>query len=82
MRRDGSAAVDLCNVATGRTDGFWETTLQPWDMAAGVLIVEEAGGRATGFDGGPWTITTRDIVAANPVLHAALLDAIRAVEAG
>lgn len=82
VRRDGSAAVDLCNVATGRTDGFWETTLQPWDMAAGVLIVEEAGGRATGFDGGPWTITTRDIVAANPVLHAALLDAIRAVEAG
>lgn len=82
VRRDGSAAVDLCNVATGRTDGFWETALQPWDMAAGVLIVEESGGRATGFDGSPWSITTRDIVAANPALHAVLLDAIREVERG
>jgi len=82
VRRDGSAAVDLCNVATGRTDGFWETALQPWDMAAGVLIVEESGGRATGFDGKPWSVTTRDIVVANPALHAVLLNAIREVEAG
>ncbi len=82
VRRDGSAAVDLCNVATGRTDGFWETALQPWDMAAGVLIVEEAGGRVTGFDGLPWSIATRDLVAANPRLHAALLDAIRETERG
>lgn len=82
VRRDGSAAVDLCNVATGRTDGFWETALQPWDMAAGVLIVEESGGRATGFDGSPWSVTTRDIVAANPALHAVLLAAIREAEAG
>lgn len=81
VRRDGSAAVDLCNVATGRTDGFWETALQPWDMAAGVLIVEEAGGRATGFDGRPWSVTTRDVVAANPELHAVLLAAIREAEA-
>lgn len=82
VRRDGSAAVDLCNVATGRTDGFWETALQPWDMAAGVLIVEEAGGKATGLDGSPWSVTTRDVVAANPALHAVLLDAIREAEAG
>lgn len=82
VRRDGSAAVDLCNVATGRTDGFWETALQPWDMAAGVLIVEEAGGRATGFDGEPWNVTTRDVVAANPALHAAMLDAIWEIERG
>jgi len=82
VRRDGSAAIDLCNVAAGRTDGFWETALQPWDMAAGVLIVEESGGRATGFDGSPWNVATRDIVAANPALHAVLLDAIREAEAG
>lgn len=77
VRRDGSAAVDLCHVAIGRVDGFWETALQPWDMAAGVLIVEEAGGLVTDFSGNPWTIATRDVVAANLALHAELLRAIR-----
>jgi len=80
VRRDGSAAVDLCHVAVGRTDGFWETALRPWDMAAGVLIVTESGGLATDFDGRPWSVDTCDIVAANPALHAVLLDAIREVD--
>lgn len=80
VRRDGSAAIDLANVAIGRIDGFWETALQPWDMAAGVLIVEEAGGTVTDFEGVGWTVSTRDVVAANPALHAVLLDAIREVE--
>jgi myo-inositol-1(or 4)-monophosphatase len=77
VRRDGSAAVDLCSVAIGRVDGFWETSLQPWDMAAGVLIVEESGGLITDFGGNPWTVVTHDVVAANLTLHAVLLDAIR-----
>jgi len=76
VRRDGSAAIDLCNVAIGRTDGFWEIELKPWDTAAGVLVIEEAGGRVTDFEGRPWSPQTRDIVAANPTLHALLLDVI------
>ena len=80
IRRDGSAAVDLCNVAIGRTDGFWEIDLKPWDMAAGVLVVEESGGRVTDFAGRRWTSETRDVVAANPTLHAALLEVITTVE--
>ncbi|MEL7668006.1 MAG: inositol monophosphatase family protein [Actinomycetota bacterium] len=76
VRRDGSAAIDLCNVAIGRTDGFWETALKPWDMAAGVLVVEESGGAVTDFDGEPWTVSTRDVVAANTVLHPVLLGLI------
>ncbi len=54
VRRAGSAALDLCNVASGRFDGFWEFNLNPWDTAAGVLIVEEAGGKVTRFDGSPF----------------------------
>lgn len=76
VRRDGSAAVDLCHVAANRTDGFWETALRPWDMAAGVLVVQEAGGVATALDGGPWTTQTCDVLAANPALHAVLRDAV------
>ena len=53
MRRLGSAALDLCYVAAGRFDGFWEEQLHPWDMAAGALIVEEAGGRVTDYAGAP-----------------------------
>lgn len=81
IRRDGSAAVDLCHVAAGRVDGYWELDLQPWDFAAGVLIVEEAGGVVTDFAGQPWSAHTRDVIAANPALHAVLLDAVREVEA-
>lgn len=80
IRRDGSAAIDLCHVATGRVDGFWETALKPWDMAAGVLIVTEAGGLATDSDGRPWSVRTSDIIAANPALHPHLLAAIRSVD--
>lgn len=81
IRRDGSAAVDLCHVAGGRCDGYWELNLQPWDLAAGVLIVEEAGGVVTDFTGAPWSTSSRDVIAANPELHAVLLAAVREVEA-
>lgn len=80
IRRDGSAAVDLCHVAAGRVDGLWETSLRAWDMAAGVLIVTEAGGVVTDFEGRPWTAATRDVIAANPALHAVLLETIRVTE--
>lgn len=80
VRRDGSAAVDLCHVAANRTDGYWETNLQPWDFAAGVLILAEAGGVVSDFQGRPWSVQTRDIIAANPQLHASLLGAIRELE--
>lgn len=69
IRRLGSAALDLAYVAAGRFDGFWEVGLQPWDIAAGVLLVAEAGGRITSYDGGPHTLTTRTIVATNGAIH-------------
>lgn len=72
VRRPGAAALDLCNVAAGRMDGYWEQGLKRWDSAAGSLIVEEAGGVITDLDGQP-TPYGRAIVAANPVLHAELL---------
>jgi len=59
VRRAGSAALDLCNVASGRYDGFWEFNLNPWDTAAGVLIVEQAGGKVTRFDGSPFELNSR-----------------------
>jgi myo-inositol-1(or 4)-monophosphatase len=80
IRRDGSAAVDLCHVAIGRTDGFWEVGLRPWDTAAGALIVTESGGMVTGFHGEPWTTATTDVVAANPTLHAEILEVIAEAE--
>ena len=77
IRRNGSAAIDLCYVAAGRFDGFWERRLSPWDMAAGVLIVEEAGGKVTDFQGNPLDIYTEAVVASNRRIHRALLDVIR-----
>jgi myo-inositol-1(or 4)-monophosphatase len=74
VRRAGSAALDLCCVACGRFDGFWEFNLNPWDTAAGVLIVEEAGGRITNFRGGPFELTSRETLASNNLVHEALLD--------
>jgi myo-inositol-1(or 4)-monophosphatase len=68
MRRAGSAALDLCYVASGRLDGFWELYLKPWDMAAGALIVEEAGGIATDFFGGDGYLSAGHIVAASPAI--------------
>ena len=73
VRRDGSAALDLCYVACGRFDGFWELKLHAWDVAAGILIVEEAGGRATDLAGGPPPDSGREIAASNGAIHAELL---------
>ena len=82
VRRAGSAALDLCNVACGRYDGFWEFNLNPWDTAAGVLIVEEAGGRVTDFSGGPFQIASRETLASNGLVHDALLAEFQAIFAG
>ena len=82
VRRAGSAALDLANVASGRYDGFWEFNLNPWDTAAGVLIVEEAGGRVTDFSGGPFQIASRETLASNGLLHNALLAEFQSVFAG
>ena len=77
VRRLGSAALDLCYVAAGRFDGFWEQTLKPWDVAAGALIVEEAGGRITGMDGSRFDPAAAHLVASNGQIHAAMLDVIK-----
>jgi myo-inositol-1(or 4)-monophosphatase len=69
VRRGGSAALDLCYVASGRLDGFWELYLQPWDTAAGHVILEEAGGRVTDFKGGPFSIYNKETLASNGLLH-------------
>ncbi len=74
VRRAGSAALDLCCVASGRFEGFWEFNLNPWDTAAGVLIVEEAGGKVTDFHGAPFRIDSRETLASNGAVHPALLD--------
>lgn len=73
VRRAGSAALDLCNVASGRFDGFWEFNLNPWDTAAGVLIVQEAGGKVTRFDGSDFEINSHETLASNGVIHEELL---------
>lgn len=69
IRRPGSASLDLCYVAAGRLDGFWELKLRPWDMAAGALIAQKAGARVTDFNGNPWILESDRIVAANPKIH-------------
>ena len=73
VRRDGSAAIDLAYVACGRFDGFWEDGLNPWDMAAGVLLIEEAGGTVTNFRNEPLNIYTKKILATNGLVHEAML---------
>ena len=74
MRRAGAAALDLCDVARGRLDAFWELRLAPWDMAAGVLLVREAGGRATRLDGTDAPLRHGPVIASNCVLHDWLLN--------
>ena len=69
LRRGGSAALDLCYVACGRLDGFYEENLKPWDTAAGLRIVTEAGGKITTFDGGDYDLYSPNIVASNRMLH-------------
>lgn len=77
IRRPGSAALDLCDVACGRFEAFWELKLAPWDIAAGILIVREAGGIVTDLEGTPAPVTHTGIVAGNPVMHAWLLSRVR-----
>lgn len=82
VRRAGSAALDLCCVACGRFDGFWEFNLNPWDTAAGVLIVEEAGGRVTDFRGGAFQLNSRETLASNGLVHDSLLEEFEKIFAG
>jgi myo-inositol-1(or 4)-monophosphatase len=78
VRRDGAAALDLAYVAAGRFDGFYEEGLRPWDVAAGVLLVEEAGGRVTHYDGSPFHIYKPPIAASNGLVHGAMLEVLTA----
>ena len=82
VRRAGSAALDLCNVASGRFDGFWEFNLNPWDTAAGVLVVEEAGGKVSRFDGSPFEIDSSESLASNGLVHDALVHEFQEIFAG
>jgi myo-inositol-1(or 4)-monophosphatase len=77
IRRAGSAALDLCNVACGRFDAFWELVLEPWDIAAGILMVREAGGIVSDLDGNPGELRSGSFVAGNPPMHAWLLQTVR-----
>jgi myo-inositol-1(or 4)-monophosphatase len=82
VRRAGSAALDLCDVACGRFDAFWEFNLNPWDTAAGVLIVEEGGGKVSRFNGSPFEIDSRETLASNGLVHDALLHEFQEILAG
>ncbi len=77
IRRCGSAALDLCYTACGRFDGFWEIKLKPWDLAAGSLLVKEAGGLTTDLEGREFDLASPDIVASNGLIHQAMLEVIR-----
>lgn len=77
VRRLGSAAIDLCYVAAGRMDGFWEADLKPWDIAAGALIVAEAGGRVTELNGAPFQSRGGSVLATNGRIHDAMLAVVR-----
>lgn len=76
IRRDGSAALDLCYVACGRYDGFWELGLHPWDTAAGALILEESCGKITDFSGGKFDIYGKETLATNGLIHDEMIDVI------
>jgi myo-inositol-1(or 4)-monophosphatase len=78
IRRAGSAALDLCYLACGRIDGFWELKLKPWDTAAGALIVSEAGGRLSDFSGNPFSIRGDQTLASNGLIHAEMLSVLEA----
>jgi len=77
VRRLGSAAIDLCWVACGRFDGFWEYNLSSWDIAAGYLIVEEAGGKITNFDGAPYSVYDKQTLATNGLIHDKMISLIK-----
>jgi myo-inositol-1(or 4)-monophosphatase len=74
VRRAGSAALDLAYVAAGRLDGYWESKINPWDVAAGALLVEEAGGRVSGYSGRPYSVYERHILASNGLIHDEMLE--------
>jgi myo-inositol-1(or 4)-monophosphatase len=78
VRRDGAAAIDMCYIACGRFDGFWELGLKPWDVAAASLILEEAGGRSTLFRGQKLDLYADEIVASNGFIHRAMVDILSA----
>src|SRR5262245_64831118 len=80
VRRLGSAAIDLCYVAAGRMDGFWEQDLHPWDIAGGALLVTEAGGRVTGLHGEPFRSRGGSVLATNNLIHDAMLETVQTVE--
>lgn len=82
VRRYGSASLDLCYVAAGRFDGFWEWKLKPWDTAAGLLVVEEAGGRVTDFDGSPYDPWLPRILATNGRIHDECVEVMRRLPSG
>lgn len=77
VRRDGSAAIDMAYVACGRFDGFWEEGLNPWDVAAGVLLIEEAGGQVSFYNGEKYDIYSPPIVASNGLIHGEMLHVLR-----
>ena len=78
VRRDGAAALDLAYVAAGRFDGFWEEGLKPWDVAAGALIIEEAGGRVSNYANGPMNIFTPPLLASNGLIHEEMMRVLSA----
>ena len=78
VRRFGAASLDLAYVAAGRLDGFWERDLKPWDLAAGVLLIHEAGGKITDAEGGEEVLEKGSVVTANLDLHSLLLDKLKA----
>ena len=80
IRRLGSAALDLCYVAAGRFDGFWEWRLHPWDLSAGSLIVEQAGGRLSRYDGSPFETHGGEVVASNGFIHDDMLEIIQSAQ--
>lgn len=79
VRRDGSAAIDMAYVACGRFDGFWEEGLNPWDVAAGLLLITEAGGRVSYYDDSPFSIYAPPITASNGSIHAEMLSVLKPV---
>jgi myo-inositol-1(or 4)-monophosphatase len=82
VRRAGSAALDLAYVAAGRLEAFWEFNLNPWDTAAGILLVEEAGGRVTDFAGNPVRLDSRELLASNGLIHDELVGLFKDMFAG
>jgi myo-inositol-1(or 4)-monophosphatase len=82
VRRGGSAALDLAYTACGRYEGFWEFNLNPWDTAAGILLIEEAGGRVTDFSGNPFRLDSREVLASNGLIHDELVGLFRDMFAG